>query len=71
MNMSPALSPFHCPSPSSTADVHDSEDALLACILIWTWSLRTGKVLRADLPAHELPTDELMRFWADDAFETR
>ncbi len=45
---------------------HNGEDAVLASILINTWTLATGRVLRSDVPPDELSQDELIAFWADD-----
>jgi hypothetical protein len=42
-----------------------SEDELLACLLISTWSVLTGRTLRAAAPA-DLTAEELIEFWADD-----
>lgn len=42
-----------------------SDDELLACLLISTWSLLTGRRLRATAP-EDLSPDELIDFWADD-----
>jgi hypothetical protein len=43
-----------------------SEDELLAFLLIKTWTLATGRVLRSDVPPSQLSEDELIAFWADD-----
>src|SRR6266508_1076071 len=45
---------------------HNGEDAALASILIHTWTLATGRVLRSEVPPDELSQDELIAFWADD-----
>jgi hypothetical protein len=45
----------------------DEEDALLAQVLITSWSLATGRTLRSDVPPRLLTEDELIAFWADDA----
>jgi hypothetical protein len=42
-----------------------SDDELLACLLISTWSLLTGRTLRAAAPG-DLSAEELIEFWADD-----
>jgi hypothetical protein len=44
----------------------DGEDALLARVLITSWSLATGRTLRSDVPPQQLTEDELIAFWADD-----
>jgi hypothetical protein len=41
-------------------------DELLARLLITGWTLITGRVLRADVPPHQLSEGELISFWADD-----
>ena len=47
--------------------VHDAaEDELLARILITSWSLATGRTLRADAAPQSLSEEELISFWADD-----
>ncbi len=47
--------------------VHDAaEDDLLARILITSWSLATGRTLRADAAPQSLSVEELISFWADD-----
>lgn len=43
-----------------------SEDDLLAFLLVNTWTLITGRVLRSDVPPTELSAEELIDFWADD-----
>ena len=52
--------PYPRPSWQST------EEDLLACILIHTWALATGRVLRSDVPPGQLSEEELIAFWADD-----
>ena len=42
-----------------------SEHTQLARVLISTWSLHTGRVLRGDVPPDELPAEDLIEFWAD------
>ena len=42
-----------------------SDDELLARVLITSWSLATGRTLRA-VPPQSLTEDELISFWADD-----
>ena len=42
-----------------------NEDELLARVLITSWSLATGRTLRA-VPPQSLTEDELISFWADD-----
>jgi hypothetical protein len=41
-------------------------DELLARVLITSWTLATGRMLRAGVPPHTLCADELISFWADD-----
>jgi hypothetical protein len=43
-----------------------AEEDLLAFLLIHTWTLITGRVLRSDVPLEELSEEELIAFWADD-----
>jgi len=51
---------------SSRAPVrHANHDDLLARVLITSWSLATGRTLRA-VPPQSLSEDELISFWADD-----
>lgn len=45
---------------------HQSEDDLLAFLLVNTWTLITGRVLRSDVPPSQLSVEELIDFWADD-----
>lgn len=49
------------PSPTS-----DTDDELLAELLIRMWTLASGRSLPRDVPVTELGVDELMTFWADD-----
>jgi hypothetical protein len=42
-----------------------SDDELIAYLLIRTWMLNTGRVLRSDVPPHDLTEQELVDFWAD------
>ncbi len=51
-----------CPRPSWQS----TDEDLLACILIHTWALATGRVLRSDVPPAQLSEEELIAFWADD-----
>jgi hypothetical protein len=54
-------------SPGEFAPVYaQAKDDLLAFLLIHTWTLMTGRVLRSDVPPAELSDDELIAFWADD-----
>jgi hypothetical protein len=47
--------------------VHDAaEDDLLARILITSWSLATGRTLRAGAAPQSLSEEDLISFWADD-----
>jgi hypothetical protein len=43
-----------------------NEDELLARVLITSWTLTTGRTLRAGVPPHSHTADELISFWADD-----
>ncbi len=43
-----------------------AEENLLAFLLIHTWTLTTGRILRSDVPPAQLSEDELIAFWADD-----
>jgi len=46
---------------------HDqAEDYLLALLLVNTWRLTTGRMLRSDVPPAQLSSEELISFWADD-----
>jgi hypothetical protein len=51
--------------PAGTPTPAD-DDALLAMVLITSWSLATGRTLRSDVPPQLLTEDELIAFWADD-----
>jgi hypothetical protein len=42
-----------------------SDDELLAHLLIHTWMLITGRMLRSDIPPQDLTEQELIEFWAD------
>jgi len=43
-----------------------NEDEMLARVLVTSWTLATGRTLRAGVPPHTLSADELISFWADD-----
>jgi hypothetical protein len=43
-----------------------NEDESLARVLITSWTLATGRTLRADVPPYLHSADELISFWADD-----
>jgi hypothetical protein len=43
-----------------------SDDELIAHLLIHTWILITGRMLRSDVPPQDLTEQELIDFWADD-----
>jgi len=43
-----------------------NEDELLARVLITSWTLATGRTLRAGVPPYLHSADELISFWADD-----
>ena len=49
---------------------HADEDELLARVLITSWSLNTGRTLRAGVTPQSLTEDELITFWADDQIAT-
>jgi hypothetical protein len=55
-----------CRRISVRAARHADEDALLARVLITSWSLATGRTLRAGAAPQSLTEDELISFWADD-----
>jgi hypothetical protein len=42
------------------------EDELLARVLIASWSLTTGRTLRAGVAPQSLTEEELISFWADE-----
>jgi hypothetical protein len=46
-----------------------SHDEFVARLLIDIWTLATGRTLRCDVPPHELTTEELIDFWADDLLD--
>jgi hypothetical protein len=50
----------------SRAVQHADEDDLLARVLITSWSLTTGRTLRAGVAPQSLTEEELISFWADD-----
>ena len=54
------------PRISVRAVRHANEDALLARLLITSWSLATGRTLRAGAAPQSLTEEELISFWADD-----
>ena len=43
-----------------------ADDKLLTRLLITSWTLATGRTLRADIPPQPLPEEELISSWADD-----
>jgi hypothetical protein len=49
--------------------VQGGDDELLR-LLVTSWSLITGRSLRADVPPQRLSEDELISFWADDHLAT-
>jgi len=49
----------------AAGQVHD-DDELLARVLISTWALATGRILRGDVPPQMLSASELLDFWADE-----
>lgn len=48
----------------------ENEDELLACVLVTSWTLATGRTLRAGVPPHSHSEEELISFWADDLIAT-
>ncbi len=44
---------------------HANEDELLARVLITSWTLATGRTLRAGATPQSLSEEELIDFWAD------
>lgn len=52
--------------PSRTLTTDDTDDELLAGLLVRMWTLASGRSLPRDVPAAELSAEELMTFWADD-----
>jgi hypothetical protein len=50
----------------SRAVQRTDEDDLLARVLITSWSLTTGRTLRAGVAPQSLTEEELISFWADD-----
>jgi hypothetical protein len=44
----------------------ENEDELLAQVLVTSWTLVTGRTLRAGVPPHSHSEEELISFWADD-----
>jgi hypothetical protein len=46
------------------SDFHSADDDLLALTLLSTWSVLTGRTLRA-VPPDELTMAELIEFWAE------
>jgi hypothetical protein len=53
-------------SQHESPGVPDSDDDLLATLLIRSWMVATGRTLRDDVPPPELSAEELIDFWADD-----
>lgn len=49
----------------AAGQIHD-DDELLARVLITSWELATGRVLRGDVPPPMLSASELLDFWADE-----
>ena len=54
----------------SRAVYRPDEDELVARVLITSWSLATGRTLRAGVAPQSLTEDELISFWADDQIAT-
>ncbi len=50
----------------SRAVYRPDEDELLTRVLITSWSLATGRILRPGVAPQSLTEDELISFWADD-----
>jgi hypothetical protein len=44
----------------------ENEDELLARVLVTSWTLVTGRTLRAGVPPRSHSEEELIGFWADD-----
>ena len=42
------------------------DDERFARVLIASWTLLTGRTLRADVPPYLVSEEELISFWADD-----
>ncbi len=53
-------------APGGEAADRAEGDDLLACVLITSWTLATGRTLPAGVAPHALTEDELISFWADD-----
>ena len=64
----PGPAPARSSGPRSGA--HTDEDQVLAAVLISTWSLATGRILRSDVRPDQLTEEELIRFWAEDLDQT-
>ena len=43
---------------------------MLARVLVTSWTLATGRTLRAGVPPQSHSADELIAFWADDQMTT-
>ena len=43
-----------------------TQDDVLASLLICAWTVTSGRVLRSDVPPAQLSEEELIAFWADD-----
>jgi hypothetical protein len=55
-----------CEAPLAALHPDDAwSDAWLGPVLVATWALHTGRVLRSDVPVDALTADELIAFWAD------
>jgi hypothetical protein len=52
--------------PDWAASPVRDDDENLACLLITSWTLVTGRTLRGDVPPQMLNADELISFWADE-----
>jgi hypothetical protein len=48
----------------------ENEDELLARVLVTSWTLVTGRTLRAGVPPRSHSEEELISFWADDEIVT-
>jgi hypothetical protein len=48
----------------------ENEDELLARVLVTSWTLVTGRTLRAGVPPHSHSEEELISFWADEQTAT-
>ncbi len=59
-----------CNIPRRRAD-RGGEDESLARVLITSWTLATGRTLRAGVPPQSHSAAELVTFWTDDQMSTK